>query len=112
MLSKEHRLRTDKEIKALFKNSKSAFGIYSIIRAKKNTFEVSRFAVIAGTKVSKKAVIRNKLKRQIRYIIKKHLENIEKGWDVIVMIKKEAVNKTFKEIEDDLVRSMKKTPLL
>jgi len=112
MLSKEYRLRTEKDIKALFKNSKSAFGIYSILKAKKNNQNNSRFAVIVGVKVSKKAVVRNKIKRQIRYIIKKNLENIQNGFDVGVMIKKEAVGKTFKEIEDDLVNSFKKIKLL
>ena len=112
MLSKQYRLRNDKEIKALFKNSKSAFGICSIIKAKKNNLENSRFAVIAGVKVSKKAVVRNKLKRQIRYIIKKHLDNIKSGFDVIIMIKKEATQKTFKEIEEEIVISLKKISLL
>ena len=112
MLSKVNRLRTDKEIKALFTKSKSAFGMCSIIKAKKNNLSVSRFAVVAGIKVSKKAVARNKIKRQVRYIIKKHLEEIEKGWDVAFLIKKDALEKSFQDIEKDLVASMKKIPLL
>lgn len=112
MLSKEFRLRTDQDIKALFVNSKSAFGIYAILKTKPNKLSVSRFAVIAGTKVSKKAVVRNKLKRQIRAIIKKHLDAIKSGQDVVIMLKKEAVNKQYSELEEDLLKSIKKAKLL
>lgn len=113
MFSQENRLRHDKDIKALFSKGKSAFGILVGIKFRYNKLPVSRFAVVIGTKVSKKAVVRNRLRRQVRGIISKHLPKIAPGYDVALLIKKEAIGKKSREIEEELVATLKrKSPLL
>lgn len=113
MFSQENRLRHEKDIKALFLKGKSAFGVLVGVKFRANRLPVSRFAVVIGTKVSKKAVVRNRLRRQVREIIKKHLSEIAFGYDVALLIKKEAIGKKSREIEEELLVTLKrKTPLL
>ena len=112
MLPREYRLRHDKDIKTLFAKSKSVFGIYVGIKFTKNKLDVSRFAVVVGTKVSKKAVDRNRLKRQVRAIIHERLGDITPGFDVMLLVRKEAVGHTYEELEAQLVKALTKAKLL
>ena len=112
MLPKENRLRHEKDIQALFANGKGVFGIYLSLKFKKNNLSDSRFAMVAGVKVSKKAVVRNRLKRQVRAIVHTHLESIARGFDVAILIRKEAVGKNSEEFEKDLLKMLKKAKLL
>ncbi len=113
MLSKEYRLRNDKDIKALFAKGKGVFGLLINIKFRPSKLHVSRFAVVVGTKVSKKAVVRNRLRRQLISIIFKHLKNIRPGFDVVLMPKKEAIGKKSKEFEEEIIKTLKlKTRIL
>ncbi|MEC4853663.1 MAG: ribonuclease P protein component, partial [Jaaginema sp. PMC 1079.18] len=43
-----------------------------------------------GKKVSKKAVVRNRIKRQIRAAVRQYLPHLEPGWKIVVVVKSEA----------------------
>lgn len=47
----------------------------------------TRFGFIISTKISKKAVTRNKIKRIIAEAVRKELDTIQKGLDVVFLIK-------------------------
>lgn len=113
MLPKEHRLRLDKDIKTLFSKGKSVFGLCVGVKYRPNRLLVSRFAVVVGTKVSKRAVVRNRVRRQLRGILFRYLSEIKPGFDVMLMVKKEAIGKKSKELEVELLQTFKrKSPLL
>lgn len=113
MFSQEHRLRHEKDIKALFVKGKSAFGIHLAVKYRPNRLDVSRFAIVIGTKVAKRAVVRNRLRRQIRGIISKHLTEITTGFDIAILPKKEAIGKKSLELENEILTLFKrKTTLL
>lgn len=113
MFSQEHRLKQEKDIKALFQKGKSVFGLLLSIRVRRNRVGVTRFAVVMGTKVAKRAVVRNRVRRKIRGIILKHLTEIASGYDVAILPKKEAIGKKSQELEEELMRIFKqKTPLM
>lgn len=86
--------------------------MYVGVKARKNSLEVSRFAVAAGVKVSKKAVDRNRVKRQVRTIVHSHLDEIVPGYDVLLIVRKEAVGKKSSEIEEQLMKTLAKAKLL
>ncbi len=112
MFPKENRLRKEKDIQALFANGKSVFGMFVGLKMKKNTFDQSRFTVVVGTKISKKAVVRNRLKRQIRAIVHEKIEDLASGYDVAFLVKKEIVGKTFEELQSDVEKLLRKSKLL
>ena len=63
-----------------------------------------------GIAVSKKigcAVIRNKIKRQLRTIIDNNKKLFKKKVNYIIIVKKEIKNIDYKEMNDDLVKIMK-----
>ena len=63
--------------------------------------EPSHFGFIISTKISKKAVVRNRIKRIMSEIIRKYLDKLKDGYDVLFLIKHQAVKITKKELEDE-----------
>lgn len=65
---------------------------------------VSSFGISISRKVSKRAVVRNRIKRQIKAIIRQHLPNISPGWQVVIVVRPAAVECKF----DDFLRELEK----
>lgn len=113
MLPQENRLKQDKDFRALFSNkTKGTYGTYVGAKWKKNNLKVIRAAVVVGTKVSKKAVIRNRLRRQIREILRLNLAKLKSGHDLVLIVKKEAMAQEHKTLEKDVLLLLRKAQLM
>ena len=109
MLSRKNRLSKKKDFDEIFKNGKSSFdGLLGVKMIKKEKQEFSRFGIIVSSKISKKAVIRNKIKRRIRNIIAKKYFNSANVKDVIIITLPGILNKKYSEIEKSLCAHFKK----
>lgn len=62
----------------------------------------SHFGFIISTKISKKAVVRNRIKRIIAEVIRKRLREIKRGLDVVFLIKPAAVKIDKEELEKEV----------
>lgn len=107
MLTKQYRLQKSKDIEMVFKRGKTLDNKLLFLKLRKNDLGNSRFGFAIGTKISKKAVIRNRLKRQLREIVRKNLSDVKPGFDVIIIAKPEIINKNYQEIKNDLERLLK-----
>ena len=112
MLPKSFRLRQEKDIKALFANSKSVFDVGVGLRYKKNQSPQSRFAVVVGTKVSKRAVDRTKIKRRIRGVLEKNMESLANGYDVVIIARPKSLEMDAKELRASVEVVLTKAGLL
>ena len=61
--------------------------------------------MVVSKKISKKAVVRNKIKRRIRHLFR---ESESKG-KYVVVVKEDISDKDFKKIENDFKKITKKT---
>lgn len=111
MLPKENRLTHKKDFDKIFKEGKGFFAGSIGIKSAPNDFVYSRFGIIVSNKVSKKAVVRNKLRRQIREIIRLNLKNIKNGMDVAIICNPGLEKKEYKEIENELLQILKRVKL-
>lgn len=107
MLPQVNRLRKTKDFDNVFKKGKLIAGKLIFLKIKKNKLDISRFGFIVSLKISKKAVIRNKIKRHLREIIKENLSNIKSGLDIIITVKPEIVNKNYQDIKNDFENLLK-----
>jgi len=82
----------------------------SVTKNKVNT--PSKFSFVSSSKVSKKAIKRNLLRRRGYYIIRKNKTQIKPGFICVLFFKKGAVNLNYKEIEDEILTLLKKSKLL
>jgi len=55
-----------------------------------------------------KAHIRNKLKRQIKNIIRTNEFNIQKNYSYVIIIKEASLNLSYKELKEELLNLLKK----
>jgi len=112
MLKKENRLKRDRDFDRLFTKGEKAFSFPFSIRLSNNKRPVSRFAVVVGTKVSKKAVERNRLRRQVRETLRLLLPTLVSGKDVAISVQPQAKTMPQAELESGLKKALKKAKLL
>lgn len=112
MLAKTNRLTKDKDFDNVFKNGKSSYdkiiGVKLVLNQQKN----SRFGILVSTKVSKKAVERNLIKRRIREALKPRLIKIAESHDVVIIAFPGILGKKYKDIEQSIIRHFKRLGLL
>lgn len=77
-----------------------------------NNLGFSRFAVVASVKVSKKATVRNRLKRQIREIIRLNKEKIKPSHDLVIAANARALDKDYQQLQTELFSLFFKAKLL
>lgn len=108
MLKKQNRLKNKKDFDLVFKKGRSVFSEILGIKFLKNSLNINRFGVIVGLKVSKKAVERNLIKKQIKNILRSEDVFLRKGNDFVIITLPKIKNKKFKEIQLEIKNSFKK----
>jgi len=108
MLDKKYRLPRGARIKngAIFSSR------FFLLKTKKNKEQYSRFGFVVSKKISKSAVVRNRIKRQIRRCIEENLNNIINGVDMLFMVKKESIDANTDEISLSLNELFKQKNLI
>lgn len=73
-----------------------------------------KIAFVVGTKVHKSAVKRNRLKRQMREVVRLLLQEnkIQPGYLIVFMAKKDMLEQSYDKIEQTLVYLLKRAKLL
>ncbi len=111
MLPRDNKLKKKKDFENVFKRGKGFKQGFLYLKIVKNKLKTSRFAVVVGKNFSKKAVERNKIKRQIKEIIQANLPEIKPAIDgVIVVLSKTKIN--FPELKKTIDKLFKKAKLL
>ena len=87
MFPKHLRLAKTKDVKAVFARGRTFFS--PLVNVKFSQAGQKRLTVVVSTKVSKKAVARNRLKRIVREFLRKNLASLANG-DYAVILKPRA----------------------
>ena len=111
MFSKEHRLAKTKDISLVYTRGRSFFSPFFVVKFMRQSKGVNRFTVVVSTKVSKKAVVRNRLKRVVREYIRLHITKLAPG-DYMFSVRVAAANKPAGELRHALEEVLVKTRLL
>lgn len=106
MLPRQQRLTRIRDFDRVFKKGRMYSTPLLLFRMCENNMPGARVGIIVSNKVSKHAVVRNKIKRRIREIIRKHLVLLN-GTDVIIIAKKTIVKVDFLNIQNDIDKCVK-----
>ena len=105
-LPKANRLKSRRDFQAVFRNGFRCHGSYLTLRALKPTLSSmpsveksmqvcinypTRIAISISTKVSKRAVVRNRIKRQLSSSLYILLPKLSLGWRLVVIAKPTAI---------------------
>lgn len=112
MLPRKYKLKKNNDFKKVFKKGKYRREDFIGIKFLKNGLDISRFSFLVGLKISKKAVIRNKIKRKLEEVVRLNLKKIAIGFDVIIFIDKEILEKRYLEILERLISLLEKSKLI
>ena len=114
MLKSENRLRQYKDFKEMRTKGKNVYSPLFNLKFIATNEEESKFAIVVSKKVSKKAVVRNKIKRQIREIIRLELRDkrIKNNFNVVIYTKRLIAEKEYKELEQEIHYILKKARIL
>ena len=112
MFKKENRLRKKNDFDRVFKEGKSSYDKILGIKVLFNEQEENRYGVIVSTKISKKAVKRNRIKRQIREAVKALAPDLKKSLDLVVIALPGASDKDYWELKTSLENHLQKLKLL
>lgn len=124
MLPQEYRLKRMKDFEILFKEGWFVSG--KLLTAKVWKINTEKYqdrgykeddlkiGFVVGLKVSKKAVDRNRLKRQMREVVRLVLKEgkIKTGYMVAIVAKPELLSVDYKEVEKEVMDLLKKANLL
>ncbi len=100
-LPRPNRLKSRKDFQAVFREGIRRHGTYLTLRALRPSSPKSCFENVAqkkvqlpikvgvsiSTKVSKRAVVRNRMKRQITAHLQELLPKLSPGWQIVVVVK-------------------------
>ena len=106
------RLSREKDFKKINSRGKSFFSSLFRLRILDNKDHGNRFSVVVTTKVSKKATVRNRLKRQVKEIVRLNSAKLKQGTDFIIMVNSPALAKSYQDLEKDLLGLFAKSKLL
>ncbi|HUV81411.1 MAG TPA: ribonuclease P protein component [Patescibacteria group bacterium] len=108
MLSQKNRIQKKDDIERIFKKGKSFKEGSLLLKTLKNDLDASRFGFVVSKKISKKAHIRNKIKRRLREIIRLEIKLLKPGTDNLFValpgLEKKEKFEDFKEIVGKLLK--------
>ncbi len=100
-------IKSQKIFNDIIKNGKYVKNNYLVIYNKEKEEETINYGIAISNKVGN-AVIRNKLKRQVRFIIDQHRNLFKNKNNYIIMIRKSCQEAKFNDLEESLVSLLEK----
>ena len=87
--SKKARLLNQIQFQSVLKKGQPSFGKYYVLHCQANGLVFSRLGIIIAKKKCRLAVLRNRLKRQVREAFR-HYQNTLPGYDIVVIARQSA----------------------
>ena len=112
MSSKIDRLKKTKDIERVSKKGKRFKEDLLVLKITKNALSQTRFGFVVSQKVSKKAALRNKIKRRLKEMVNQKGKKFKKGLDVLLITCPGLETKDFWEIDETLDKLLKKAKCL
>lgn len=107
MLPRGHRLRKTRDFERVFSSRSAVSGRFIRAVYLKTTLPISRLAVTVSTKVSKKAVVRNKIRRRVRATLKEYVP-LPPSLDIVIIALKTAATADRQEFKADIKQVLEK----
>ena len=111
MTVKYERIKKSIDFEKIFQTGKTITGRFVFLKTKKTKNRSCRLCFVVSSKVSKKAVERNKIKRRLREIIRSAYSELAQGYDIVIIAKKEILSKNFTEIKEDITKTLKEAKI-
>ena len=102
MFPKVNRLSSDSDFKRVFKSGRTLENQFFRIKFSKNQKGVNRFGFVVNNKMSKKAVVRNNIKRRLRSICRPLTGSKDNSFDMVVWPKTSSIRLKYIDFSNNL----------
>jgi len=106
MLARAFRLRAAAEIARVYKRGAYGSGGPLSVKAAPSGRPVSRAVVVVGKKVSKRAVVRNRIRRRLVGILEEHWQTLGTGYDIVVSVHADISELPAPALKEQLIRAL------
>ncbi|QVK17890.1 ribonuclease P protein component [Mycoplasmatota bacterium] len=110
-MKKKYIIKKNYYIHKIILDKRSVANKYFIVYKKQNNMEHFRFVVSIGKKIGN-AVVRNKIKRQIKDIIYQKKSEIIENYDILIIVRPSVNNLKYLEIQKQLLNVFSKSKLI
>lgn len=101
------RLRKSREFARLRDNSTKLYCTHFLILITPSEGSVSRLGITVSTKIDKRAVVRNKIKRRIRDIFRVNRSLLRSNFDIVIIARKNAGDLSFEEFKREILGALR-----
>ena len=113
MLPERHRLTTDYDFRKVRRRGRNLkTPLFNLGCLVKRSDSPARFGFVASTKLDKRAVKRNKVKRVFRESVRAVLPRVKNGFDFVFWIKRKALEADSKEVQKTVEEALRKVEVL
>jgi ribonuclease P protein component len=112
MLARNFRLRQTGDINRVYARGRYGGAAILHVKALKSSYEHPRIAIVVGKKVSKKAVVRNQIRRQIAAQLQNLWQTLDGGYDIVVSVREDASGLTAPELAKQLTAALTKAGVI
>ena len=89
MLASDYRLKKPRDIARVFKRGRFANAGALSIKYDRNGLDVSRLVIVVSKKVSKKATVRNRIRRRVSGILEERWQTVQTGYDIVITVRED-----------------------
>ncbi|MEL6438667.1 MAG: ribonuclease P protein component [Cyanobacteria bacterium J06621_8] len=118
-LPKVHRLKNRQDFRAVYEKGIRRYSPHLTLIALHSGDQQgvkvtakTQLGISVSKKVSKKAVVRNRIKRQLKQAITLNLKLISPGWKVIIVVKPKAIECKYEHFLRELEELLKKAKII
>ncbi len=106
-LPKRYRLTSTKEFAQVYQTGRQASTKHLVVKLVESPEEqpnqgCSRFGITISQKVSKRAVIRNRLKRQVRAALQRLMPRLQPGLWIVIILRSAAIECGYRQFLQEL----------
>jgi ribonuclease P protein component len=109
MLSRQYRLRQTRDISRVYAKGRYGGAAQLQVKALKNNLDTTRVAIVVAKKVSKKATVRNRIRRQIAGGLQGMWQTLTPGYDIVVSVREDVSGISATELAQQLKAALAKS---
>lgn len=112
MLASSNRLKKSRDISRVFKRGHYTAEGPLVVKVDRSGQDQSRVVVVVSKKISKKAVVRNRIRRQISGILERRWQTVAQGYDIVVTVRQDTSDLTPAALEKVVVSVLTKVGVM
>jgi ribonuclease P protein component len=112
MLASNYRLKKPRDITRVFKRGRYGGSGAIQVKTAPNSIEHSRLVIVVSKKVSKKAVVRNRLRRRVSGVVEQLWATVIPGYDIVITVREDVSALDTKSLADEVATALSRARLL